>query len=537
MSIWCCFAWIAWVCIGCTPIEKKTMPLRQNLRLSFQYDPMTVDPRKNSDPVSCSLMTMLYEGLTSLESDGSVSLALAESVEISKNATKYTFRLKDALWSNGEPITAYDFEYSWKTLLSPQFNSVNAYFLYPIVNAKAAKMGLSPLDDIGVYAEDVKTLTVRLEQPNTCFLKMLAFTTCFPISQQVENNPTMAERLPFHTVFNGPFVLEEWHHNNVLILKKNPFFWNAAQVRLEQIEISIISDEHTAWQLYQTGELDVIGGAASPIPHSLLATSSPSSNFYTVDYAGTTMCFFNIHCFPFTNMNIRKAFSYAIEKESIVKHLCQGNELQAYGLIPPMLKAGRQVKFIPNGSTALARHHFELGLKETGLSRATFPSLTFSVYSNSLQKTLALALQQQWNATLGIHVGLETVEIKVFLDKLYKKNYQFALMSVLAQYFDPMNFLERFVSPTGAKNYCAWENSEFTHLVSIAPETASEEERLHLLERAEAVLMSEAPIAPIYHHTLVYAKQNHVEGLKTSPIGRLDFSYTYLKDPLHHEKN
>lgn len=520
MKNWYCYVLIIWMCISCQSNQNQPVSTAQHLHISLRYDPLTIDPRKNSDPVSCSLISMLYEGLTHLEPDGTVSLGLAESIDISKNHTKYTIRLKDALWSNGTPITAYDIAYSWKKILHPQFNSINAYFLYPILNAKAAKLGTLPIDEVGIYIEDAKTLTLKLEHPNAYFLKMLAFTTYFPVSKDYDD---MSSDSPHQPLFSGPFILEKWNHNNDLLLKKNPLFWNASAVKLEEIHINIIPDEYTALQLYQLGQLDWLSN------FNELTTPSDAQESYTIDCPGTALCFFNVHCFPFTNINIRKAFSYAIEKQSIVEHICQGREQPAYGIIPPMLKNQRQTKFIPDGSKELARHHFELGLKETGLSASEFPSLIFSVYTSFLEKTIALALQQQWKEVLGVSVSIEIVDLKIFLDKLYKRNYQFALMSILAQYFDPMNFLERFLSPDGAKNFCSWENAHFKHLVEISSETLSQEDRLSVLEQAESILMSEAPVAPIYYHTLTYLKGKHVKDIQLSPIGIVDFRYAYLQ--------
>lgn len=166
------------LCTGCYQKPQDTSSKRTQLRLSLRHDPLTLDPRKNSDPVSCSVISFLYTGLTQLEADGSISLNLADSIEASKGYTKYTFHLKDAFLSNGDPITAYDFEYSWRKLLSPSFNSLNAYFLYPIKNAKLAKVGLMSTEEVAIFVEDAKTFYVRLEQPNTYFLKILAFATC-----------------------------------------------------------------------------------------------------------------------------------------------------------------------------------------------------------------------------------------------------------------------------------------------------------------------------------------------------------------------
>lgn len=520
-SIICVFL----LCLCChNPSKEVERVKKDQLQLSFKYNPITTDPRKNSDPISCTLITMLYEGLTHLEPDGSISLGLAKSIDISKNNTKYTFHLKDAYWSNGKPITAYDFEYSWKKILNPNFNCANAYFLYPIEYAKSAKLGMTSPDRIGIYVEDEKTFTVRLEHPNPYFLKMLAFVTYFPVCRDMDDQNTSQE------AFSGPFILQEWHQDNFLVLKKNPFFWDAANVHLDGIRISIISDENTSFKLYESNEIDCVGSFFSPIPLEELPLIAKSHPTTTTEYAGTTMCFFNVNCFPFDNINIRKAFSYAIKKQEIIDNICQNHEMPAYGIIPPILKDSRYTKFIPDSSKELARHHFELGLKECGIVASQFPKLTFSAFSSTLEKTIAIALQQQWKETLGVDVLVECLDVKIFLDKLYKRNYQFALMSILAQYFDPMNFLERFISSEGSKNFCSWEHTLYKQLLDSSSDTISNEERLDILEKAEDLLMSEAPVAPIYHHTITHAKHQGIDGIKITPIGLIDFRKIFLNN-------
>jgi len=523
---YCIVLYILLICISCSPSPPPPPSNQNELHISVKYNPITLDPRKNADPVSCSIINLLYEGLTHLEADGSISLSLAESIKISKNHTKYTFHLKEAKWSNGEPITSYDFEASWKKILSPSFNALNAYFLYPIKNARLAKLGLISLDEIGIYVENNKTFHVRLEQPNTYFLKILAFPTCFPVWKGLEESKEKESYIP--SVFSGAFTLDQWHQNDFLTFKKNPSFWNASEINLNSILISVISDKMTSFHLYERNQLDCIGSVTCPIPEDLFPLINTSKETTTIDQAGTTLCFFNIHCFPFNNINIRKAFYYAIDKQDIINYISQNQEKKAYGLVPPILKNNKTTKFTPDGSKELAQHHFSLGLKELGISAVEFPHLTFCFFTDHLEKTIATTLQEQWKNTLGVSVNLEGLDIKIFLDKLYKKNYQFCLMSILAQYFDPMNFLERFLYTDEIKNFCSWENEEFKHLINISFDTLCVDERLAILEAAEAILMSEIPAAPIYHHRITYLSHPYLKGVQINPIGLIDLRKTFF---------
>jgi len=505
---------------GCQKPQSPTEPKR-DLHITFKYDPITLDPRKNGDPLSCTLINMLYEGLVRLEHDGSLSLGLVESIKVSKNKTRYTLYLKKAYWSDGSLITADDIVYSWKTILNPSFPSLNAYFLYPIKNAKAAKTGLVSSDEIGVFAIDASTLVIKLEHPTPSFLKMLAFTTFFPVKSDLANP---------QTVFSGPYCLKEWKHNDTITLQKNPYFWNQERVNLETVTIQIVPDEHTSLKLHQTGKIDWVGTFFSPIPQDALASLIKEGQADSQDFAGTSGCFFNILSYPFNNQHIRKAFAYAIDKDALIAHICHNDPKKAYGLTPPVLRHQKPIKFSKEYSQELALDHFKLGLKELNLSPSDFPKLILTIFNSELEKTLAQALQEQWKSVLGISVSIEQLEVKIFLDKLYKKNYQFCLMSIIAQYFDSLNFLERFLEPDHFKNFTSWHDSEFKHLVEISSSYPKQVERQAILDKAEHILIEQASVVPIFHSRLSYLKHQHLEGVEISPLGVVDFRYAYFSN-------
>ena len=513
---------------GCQNSAPLTFPRKETLRLSFKYNPITIDPRKNSDPLSCNLINMLFEGLVHLEPDGSCSCALASSIKISKKKTRYTFHLKETFWSDGSPITAYDFEASWKKILHPDFSSINAYFLYPIKNAKAAKMGLVSLEEVGVYALDAKTLSIKLEHPNPHFLKMLAFVTYFPVSKH--QSELTNKEWSSKGVFSGAFVLKEWKNDDYMVLEKNPYFWNASEVNLKHIIIHILPDENTALKLHEMNEIDWIGSFFSPVPDDVLEALTKSNKDFSSDYAGTSACFFNMNSYPFDNINIRKAFAYAIEKDLSVRYVCLVPEAKAYGIIPPLLKNRCNNKFLPDGSRELALHYFKKGLEELGITQEEFPKLVFTYFHSDLEKAIASTLQEMWKKTLGIHVFLEQLDVKIFLDKLYKRNFQFCLMSIIAQYFDRMNFLERFVEADGIKNYSGWENPSYKYLIALSYHENRPAKREFYLNQAEGLLLQEMPCIPLYHHSFCYMKNPNLENIKISPIGNVDFRYVHFKE-------
>lgn len=512
--------------IGCDKSGKKAQSqTTKEIRTNFIYNPLTTDPRKSTDPISNALHFMLYEGLTHLEPDGSVSLAIADSIDISNNRRIYTFYLKKTYWSNGTPLTAYDFERSWKALLSPEFPSLASHLLFPIRNAKNAKEGLCSLKDIGVQALDSYTLVVELEQPTPYFIELTAFATYFPVPNQGQEI-TLPKKGAYSLISNGPFVLTSWKNEDEITVQKNSYFWNTQSVKIDLIQITIISDERTTLQLFEKGNLDWIGGLTSPLPLDAIPPLNKAKKIKMRSIAGTNFCAFNTKYKPFNNVHIRKAFAYAINRKIIIDNVTQMFDEVATGLVPPVLKNYQENQFFIDNNIEESRKEFEIGLKELGWQKKDFPRLTYSYFSSELQKKLALSLQSQWSQVLGVEIQLESKELKFFLNQLQNRDYAFAQMSWVAQFHDRMSFLERFMYENTFRNYSAWEKPTYQELLSQSLTAISMDKREQILEKAEKILIEEMPIAPLYHYNVLYLKSPKLKNVQISPIGHVDFRYS-----------
>lgn len=520
--------------IGC---QKKKDPSRQEmtqyLHLNLKNEPATLDPRRGGDVISSNLHFILFEGLVRLNADGSISPAQARSFDISEEGTVYTFHIRDAMWSNGTAVTAYDFEKSWKDILDPNFPSINTHLLYPIKNAEAAKKGKIPLMEVGITAKDEKTLVVTLEKPTPYFLDLIAFCVFFPVNSQIDKDfPDWAHHAGEHFVSNGPFILKGWKHNNEIIVKKNPSYWDANRIHLEAIHFSMVGNEATALQMFENGQLDMIGDPLSPLPIDAIPTLKKKGKLFNHPAGGTTMITFNVDRAPFNNAKIRKAFGYAIDREGIVKNITQMGEIAATNLIPPVLKNDRNHPFFKDADVKRAQILLEEGMQELGISREAFKDLIYPYSTSEVNHKIAQALQQQWQQVLGIHVKIENVEHKVLMDKLIKRDYTFAQGLWLAQYNDQMNILERFRFKTNAKNYPNWENAEYSHLLEQSfYENGTK--RLETLEKAESLFLEEMPICPIYHWDMAYMIQPHLKNVGLTPVGDLVFEKIDLESRTH----
>jgi oligopeptide transport system substrate-binding protein len=507
-------------CSKHTPYSKK-----EPLNININRDPATLDPRKGSDVVSSALHFLLFEGLTRLNDDSSISLAQAESIEISSDRKTYTFHIRNCTWSDGSAVTADDFAESWKAILSPHFPAMNAPLLYPIKNAEAVKKGLLPLEKVGIKAVDQKTLMVELEKPTPYFLQLIAFCVFFPIKNGLDNqHPEWSFGSGEHFICNGPFFLKKWKHNDEIILEKNPRYWEAETISLPAIRVTMVENEMTALHLFENQELDILGAPLSPIPIDSLVDLAKQGLLLIKPTAGTSVCAFNTQEFPFSNAHMRKAFAYAIDRTAVVLNITQLGEQVALSMIPPALKNHHTKNFFKDHDIELAKDHFKKGLLELGISKNDLKELTYCYTTTELNHKIAQALQQQWFDVLGVEVKLENVESKILLDRLSKRRFTFAQTLWLAQYNDPMDILERYKLKANPKNYAGWEHPQYISLLDRSAEAVSSQDRFALLEQAEELFLDEMPIAPIFHWSSAYLVQPYIKNLIFSPIGTLDFS-------------
>jgi oligopeptide transport system substrate-binding protein len=513
---------------------KKT---EQLLRANIMGEPATMDPRKGGDPVSSAMHFLLFEGLTRLNQDGKTSLAHAESISVSDDKLTYTFHLRDCQWSNGTPITAKDYEKSWKDILDPSFPSLNAHLLYPIKNAEGAKKGILPLSEVGVRALDEKTLEVVLDTPTPYFLELVSFCVFYPVSHKTDQeHPDWSNEASKNFVSSGPFLLREWQHKNQIILEKNPKYWRRDEIALDSIHFSMIDNEMTALQMYEKGQLDILGNPLSPLPVDAVQELSAKGQLQIRPAPGTTICAFNSTLFPFTNVHIRRAFALAINREAIVKNVTQVDEKPALGAIPPVLKSYKNSCFFKDADHEEALHELELGLKELRIELSDLQGMPYNYSSNELNHKIAQAIQQQWLEVLGIKVKLQNVEHKVMMSKLAKRDFVMAQTIWLAQYNDPMNILERYKFKENIKNYSGWENKEYIALLDKSSTDATTEERNATLEKAEALFIENMPVAPLFHWNSVFISKPYVKNFDMAPVGNGYFEKIYIDIALKEAK-
>ncbi len=511
--------------------QKKPQPIDENkqiLRLNIHTEPPTLDTRKATDTSSIGIISMCFEGLMKRTKGGKVEPAIAHRVEISKDRTKYTFHLRPAKWWDGKPVTAYDFEHTWKTILSPTFPSGFANDLYIIKNANEVKSKILPPSALGVKALDAKTLEVKLDYAAPYFLDLVASHSFLPTPSHITSvYPKWAGKSGPHFVGNGPFKLTKWKHYNCIRLVKNEFYWDRDAVRLNEIDLSIIEDATTELNMFESGELDWAGYPLSTLPTDALQALAATDRLNTYPLAGTYYYIFNTQKAPFNNVNFRKAFSLAINRTSIIANITQSKQAPATGLIPPTIWAIEP--HFKDNDVEEARRLFALGLKEMGYTYETLPTITLIYNSSESHHKIAQAIQEQWFRAFGLRVKLANKEWKVFLDELSHKQFQVARMGGVAGFKDPMTFFDLYKYPESSNNFSGWSNPRFTELLELAERMPDPTRREILLREAETILINEMPIAPIYYYRGTYIKKNYVRGVGLTEFSDANFKFAFLK--------
>ncbi len=503
----------SWILFMPGRISKKGVKAISNhLRVNLsEGDPSSLHPHRNVDVRGRIIGKALFEGLTRLGTHGKAELAAANQVEIDDSYTHFRFSIRPHCWTNGQVVTAYDFEKAWKTALHPNTRCSRADLFYIIKNAKKAKCGEVPLEALGVKALDATTLIVELQQPAPYFLALISHPIFSPICGE-EDEPT---------IFNGPFVLGNWKHGSVFELERNPRYWDAENVKLDKVSISMIADPNTEFFLFEKGEYDVMGDTFDSIPANLLPTAKQDPRFHTEAISRVYWLYLNTETPPFNSAWIRKAFAYAINRQNLVKNFLT-TDISCTTILPKTLTLLDETSRIDENREK-ALHYFEQGLQELGLTRETFPKVTMSYCTYGSQKSLTQILQENLREALGIEVDIQAFEWNVLQDHLIHGQFQIASCTRNSIYEDPFYFLDIFTEKSCSYNFSRWENKTYQQLLTRASATFDMKERDQHLREAEQLLMDEMPVIPIHMETCKFLLNEKLRGYAINRSGYVDF--------------
>ncbi len=491
-------------------------------------EPTSFDPPIGFDSYSWQMLNNLMEGLTRLGQEHEPEAAIAEKWDVSQDGKVYTFHIrKDAKWSNGDDVTAGDFEFAWKRLLNPETGSPAAFLGYFIEGGEEFNTGKGKAEDVKVKAIDDKTFEVTLNSPQAYFLSVIANPAFFPINEKVatENPKWFSEAKSF--VGNGPFKLTEWKHNSNIVMERNDQYWDAKNVKLDKVNWAMVENTNTEYQMYQNGELDV-----SEIPADLSDQLLKDDSLDIKDQAGVYFYRLNLDQEPFQNVNIRKAFALAVDQDQIVNYVTKNKEEPAYGFVSKGFNDANGSDFREKSGDLVktdvkqAKELLEKGMKEEGYEK--LPQVTLTYSTDDTHKKIAEALQQMFKENLGVDVKLANMEWNVFQEEQKALKFQLSRSSFLADYADPINFLENF--QTGhSMNRTAWSNEKYDQLIQEAKNEADEKKRFELMYEAEKLLFDEMPIIPIHFYNYVFLTNENVSGIVRHPVGYLELKWADKK--------
>ncbi|MBP5332446.1 MAG: hypothetical protein J6Y89_11415 [Lachnospiraceae bacterium] len=494
------------------------------------------DPSFTFDAIGDSLMAtngLLREGLTRY-GDGVLVGGLAESYEHNDDYTQWTFHLRESGWNNGEPVTADDWVYAIGAMLDGTAQLSFADFLYEIKNAREIYTKEKDVSELGVKAIDEKTLVFELAYPVTYFPYLITHPMHFGYDREfsqkvgVENVGTEAQ----YSLSNGPFYIDSWEHDNLLIFKKNPYYWNKDNIKIDQVNVYVIPNQATQVNLFLNGELDVVDFAYQ----RLSAIESAGFKAQTYNNGRTAYLNYNLTNEFLKNKHIRQAISSAIDRDGIVNGVLHVGST-ADGFIPVGLAGdgsktfreivGNNLEYSYNVDKA--KELLNQGLQELGLSSPS--DIKVSILSSNTDEFIAVsgALQQLLQDNLGIKVEVETTDSSAFRTRRNAFEFDITLQSWGADWDDATNFLGGYERNASA-NPALFINEQFNEAYHDATYSTDLTERIRLLGKAEGILLEEEGITPLYYTGQYYAVSNRIEGvLRRAVVPYLDIYFADVK--------
>ncbi|MEH6610964.1 MAG: peptide ABC transporter substrate-binding protein [Halioglobus sp.] len=496
-------------------------------------EPQGLDPHVVTGVPENHLIRALFEGLAvknpyTLEPEPGV----AERWEFSEDGRVLTFHIRDnARWSNGDPITAEDYVWSWERALHPVMGNLYAYMLYPLVNAEAFATGsMKDFSKVGVKALDRLTLQVTLTQPTPYFLQLMDHYSTFAVHRAtLEKFGKATDRFTKWTrvdniVSNGPFKLTEWKLNRRITMEKSKTYWDRDKVKLNGVVFypteNLVSEE----RMFRVGQLHYT--QSIPLDKIPVYQAMENTPYVQAPYLGTYFFLINTTRYPVDDVRVRKALSLSIDRQKLNDTVLQKSNVPAYSITPPGTLGYEPPKlfgFDPEKARQL--------LADAGYPNGEgWPGLELKYNTSESHRKIVVALQQMWKDELNIKITISNLEWKVYLDAVTQMDFDIARRGWIGDYVDPNNFLDLYLTD-GGNNNTGFSDPRYDEMIlKRAPEAATREERFAIFHEAETMLMEQMPILPIYTYTSKHLIHHTVKGLPANLMDSLNLKYVWL-DP------
>lgn len=498
----------------------KTVDAAKTISLNAGMEPTGLNTLTSTYSIEFALFNHMYENLVTLDDDDNTAPGAAESWDYDEDTLTYTFHLrKDGVWTNGDPVTAKDFEFAWSQALNPDVASDYAYFLYFIKNAEKYFNGEVTWDEVGVKVVDDYTLEVTMEQPTPYALFLFSFGTLAPINQRfyeaVGADLYSTEAQYFCT--NGPFALTEWSHNDKIVMQKNDAWHGAADVEVEEIDWKIITDANAALSSFLAGDLDMVGlGTGELIKQAEAAGATIQS--YT---DGTSFyIYFNNNDQYLSNVNLRRALFNAIDEQKEIDTVWQNDNEPMTSFTAPGVSATDGTSFAgkvgelyaPSRDQEKAKEYLATALSELGCTVDELSAhLSIDCGDSATSIAEASFYQEQWRQVLGIEVTVNSMIIKQGSQNRKTGNYVMSITGWGPDYNDPNTFLDLWVTD-GGNNQTGFSNERYDELIDLAAKETDLEKRESYFIECEQIIADQLPIGPAFWRAASYACSDKIKG-------------------------
>ncbi|HAT02444.1 MAG TPA: peptide ABC transporter substrate-binding protein [Oribacterium sp.] len=513
-----------------TPAQPAGAASKEALKVMMETPVQSLDPQQATDGTSFEVIADYTDGLMQMDKDGKAVNALAESYEVSDDGLTWTFKIrKDANWSNGTPVTAKDFVFGWQRAVDPNVASEYSYMLSDIGQIKNAAeiiAGKKDKSELGVTAVDDKTLKVELNSPVSYFTSLMYFPTFYPVNEEFFNScADTFGTSPETTLSNGAFILDSYEPAATEFhLSKNENYYDASKIQLAGLDYQVIQDSQTALMSYQNGELDMTLVNGDQVDQ---VKDDPAFKAIGAGYLWYVSP--NIKEVPeLANDNIRKALTFAIDREAITSNILKDGSKPTYTAVPMDFAAGPdgsdfsadQTKFqdVCASDTAKAAEYWKKGLEELGKDSI---HLEMVVDADDAPQKVATVLQEQWQSTLpGLTISLKVEPKKQRVKDLQDGNYQLGLTRWGPDYADPMTYLGMWVTDN-SNNYGFWSNADYDAIIKecTTGDLATDAKgRWAKLYDAEKIVMDNSVIFPLYTQCNAEMVSTKVSGVEFHPV-------------------
>ena len=533
----CPYLWLVLMLIlhgGCSaPSNVENAIEEQILHFGLGSEPQYLDPHLASSVSAHNVISALIEGLVSEDPKTLKPVpGVAEKWDISEDGLLYIFHLrKNAQWSNGDPVTAHDFVYSYRRILNPNLASQYASMLHGLKNARKYHEDGVSWDEAGVgaIALDDHTLQLTLENPTPYFLELLNHYSWFPAHPPTIEKFNAFEKQgtpwtrPGNYVGNGPFILTEHKVNSVIEVQKNPHYWDTETVLLEAIRFYPIESADTEERAFRSGFLHLTQTVSSDRIDFLEQNHPEWIHFEP--YLGTYFYRFNLEEPPFDDVRVRLAFNLATNRQAIVEKVTKGGQKPALCFTPPGtggFTPESRFHFDPQKAKALLQDY----LDEKGLQ--SLPRIELKYNTSEGHKKVAEALQGMWKTHLGAEIQLLNMEWKVFLSTIEKRDFALARAGWIGDYVDANTFLHMWRTGDGHNN-TGWSNARYDELLELAAREPDPEKRFLHFEECEKLRAEHAPILPIYFYVHVTLRNPTVKGWYPTLLDHHPYKYVRLE--------